>query len=75
MNKSKILSIMIEILIIIILIIMPVHLKQICYEYSMHPENSLGPWHAVHIQSAIYGVEIGILTVILVIINVFKKSK
>ena len=75
MIKSKIISIIIGILIIILLIIMPFHLKQICYEYSIHPENSLGAWNAVHIQSAIYDSVIGILTFILVIMNVLKKSK
>lgn len=75
MNKSKIISIVIGILIIILLIIMPFNLKQICYEYSVHTENSLGAWNAVHIHSTIYGIVIGILTVVLVIINVLKKSK
>ena len=75
MNKSKIISIIIGILIIILLIIMPFHLKQICYEYSIHTENSLGAWNAVQIQSAIYDIVIAILTFILVIINVLKKSK
>ena len=61
--------------VIALLIIMPFHLKDICYYYSMHPENSLGAWHAVHIQSTIYGFVVGILTVILVIINVCKNEK
>ena len=75
MNKSKIISIITEILIISLLIIMPFHLKQICYEYSIHTENSLGAWNAVQIQSAIYDILIGILTIVLVIINVLRKSK
>ncbi|MBQ9314779.1 MAG: hypothetical protein IJ220_07325 [Clostridia bacterium] len=75
MNKSKIISITIGIMMIIILIIMPFHLKQICYEYSIHTENSLGAWNVVQIQSAMYNILIGILTIILVIINVLRKSK
>lgn len=75
MNVRKIISILLGLIIIILLVIMPFHLKQICYEYSMHQEWSLGAWNAVYIQSAMYDIAIGVLTVILVIINVLTKSK
>lgn len=75
MEKRKIISIILGIIIIIIMIIMPFHLKQVCYEHSMHPEWSLGAWNAVQISSIIYTLVICILTIILVLINVIKKQK
>lgn len=75
MEKRKILSIILGIIIIIIMIIMPFHLKQVCYEHSIHPEWSLGAWNAVQISSIIYTLVICILTIILVLINVIKKQK
>ncbi|MBQ9314501.1 MAG: hypothetical protein IJ220_05860 [Clostridia bacterium] len=75
MNARKTISIILGLIIITLLVIMPFHLKQICYEYSMHQEWSLGAWNAVYIQSAIYDISIGVLTVALVLINVLKKSK
>ena len=42
MEKRKIISIILGIVISIIAVIMPFHLKQICYEHSIHQEWSLG---------------------------------
>ena len=75
MNIRKIISIILGFIIIILLVIMPFHLKQICYEYSIHQEWSLGAWNAVYIQYAIYDIAIGVLAVTLVLINVLKKFK
>ena len=75
MGKRKIISIILGIVIIIIAVIMPFHLKQICYEHSIHQEWSLGTWNAVQISATLYSIAICILTLILVLLNVLKKSK
>ena len=76
MEKRKIVSIILGVIIIIIAVIMPFHLKQICYEHSMHSQEwSLGAWNAVQISAAFYSITISILTLILVLINVLKKSE
>ena len=75
MSKRKILSIILGIVIIVLMIIMPFHLKQICYEHSMHPEWSLGAWNAVYISALLYTFVISILTLILVLLNIIKKHK
>lgn len=75
MEKKKVLSIIVGMLIIIIAIIIPFHLKQICYEYSMHQQEwSLGPCDAVQISSIIYSSVICVLTLNLVLINVVRKK-
>ena len=62
--------------IIIIAVIMPFHLKQICYQHSMYSQEwSLGAWNAVQILATFYSIAICILTVTLVLINTLKKSK
>ncbi len=76
MEKRKIISIILGIVIIIINVIMPFHLKQICYEYAIHQEEwSLGAWDAVQILAILYSLAICVLTLILVLLNVLKKSK
>ena len=75
MKKKKIISIIIGIIIIIIAIIMPFRLKTICYEHSLHPEWSLGAWNAVYISALCYCFIISVLTLILLVINVLKKSE
>ena len=75
MKKKKIISIILGILIIIIAIIMPFHLKEICYEHSHHPEWSLGASNAVHISAFFYSCTISILTLILLLINVLNRKK
>lgn len=75
MGKRNILSIVLGIITIIIAIIMPFHLKQICYEHSIHPEWSLGAWNAVYISAILYSIAISILTIIILLINILKKSK
>lgn len=75
MEKRKIISIILGIVIIIIAVIMPFHLKQICYEHSIHQEWSLGAWNAVQISATLYSLAICVLTLILVLLNVLKKSK
>ncbi len=76
MEKKKIISSVLGIVIIVIAIIMPFHLKQICYEFSIHQQEwSLGSWNAVQIYATIYGIVISVLTLILVLLNVLKKSK
>ena len=75
MEKKKIVSIIIEIIIIIIAVIMPFQLKQICYEHSIHQaEWSLGAWDAVYISAILYSIAIIILTIILLLLNIPKKS-
>ena len=74
MEKRKIISIVLGITIIITAIIMPFHLKQICYEHVLHAEEwSLGAWNAVQIVATIYSIIISVLTLILAFINVLKK--
>ena len=76
MRKKKIISIILGIVIIITAVIMPFHLKQICYEHSIHQEEwSLGAWNAVQISATLYSIVICVLTLILVLLNVLKKSK
>lgn len=76
MNKTKVATIILGIVIIIMTIIMPFQLKQICYEHSIHSnEWSLGPWNAVQISATLYSIGISILTLIVVVLNIFKKSK
>lgn len=75
MEKKKVISIIVGILIIIIAVIMPFHLRQICYEYSMHQQEwSLGAWDAVQISSILYSSVICVLTFTLVLINVLRKK-
>ena len=75
MNKKKIISVVLGIVIIIIAIIMPFHLKNICYEFSMHEEIwTLSSWTAVQIYATIYGIIISILTLILILLNVLKNK-
>lgn len=75
MEKRKIISIILGIVIIIIAVIMPFQLKRICYEHSIHQDWSLGAWNAVQISATLYSIVICILTLILVFLNVLKKSK
>lgn len=75
-KKRKFVSIILGIIIIIIVTIMPFHLKHICYEHSMHSQEwSLGAWNAVQISTIFYSIAISILTIIIVLINTLKKSK
>lgn len=73
MSKRKIISIILGVVIIVLMIIMPFHLKQVCYEHSMHPEWSLGAWNAVYISALLYTFVISILTLILVLLNIIKN--
>ena len=75
MKKKKVISIILGILIIIIAIIMPLRLKEICYEHSHHPEWSLGAWNAVYISTFFYSCLISILTLILLLINTLNNKK
>ncbi len=75
MNKKKVISIILGTIIIALAIIMPFHLKHICYEHSIHPEWSFGAWNAVFVCSMQYGVSICILTVALLLLNKPKKAK
>ena len=75
MSKSKIVSIISGIGIIVTTIIMVIHLKKVCYEHVMHPEWSLGAWNAVQITATLYGVVICVFAIILVVLNLFEKSK
>lgn len=75
MEKRKTISIILGIVIFIIGIIMPFHLKQICYEHSIHQEWSLGSWNAVQILATLYSFVICVLTLVLVLLNILKKSK
>lgn len=73
MEKRKIISIILGITIIIISIIMPFHLKRICYEYSIHQEWSLDVCYAVQISATLYSIAICVL--ILVLLNIIKKAR
>lgn len=75
MKKKKIASIILGISIIIIAIIMPFHLKEICYEFSHHPEWSLGSCGAIHILALSYSGLISILALILLLLNVSNEKK
>jgi len=75
MGMRKIISIVLGIIIIAILVIMPFNLKEICYRHSIHQDWTLGAWNAVQISAALYSIVIGVLTLILVLLNVLKKSK
>ena len=74
MEKRKIISIILGVVIIIIATIMPFHLEQICYEHSIHQDWSLGAWNAVQISAILYSIAICDLTVILVLINVLQHN-
>ena len=76
MNKKRNISVVLGIVIIIIAIIMPFHLKQICYEFSIHQQEwSLDSCTAVQIYGTIYGIIISVLTLNLLLLNVLKKYK
>lgn len=76
MEKRKIISIILGVIIIIIAVIMPFHLKQICYQHLLHSQEwSLGAWNAVQVSASFYSISISILTLILILINILKKSK
>ena len=76
MDKKKVISIILGTVIIIISIIMPFHLKQVCYEFSIHEyEWSLDSCGAIQIYATIYGIIISALTLILLLLNIFKKYK
>ena len=76
MEKRKIVSIILGVIIIIIALIMPFHLKQTCYQHSMHSQEwTLSAWNAVQILATFYSIAISILTLILVLINTLRKSE
>ena len=75
MEKKRIVSIILGVIIIIIAVIMPFHLKQICYEHSIHQEWCFGAWNAVAITSMLYSIVIIILTIIILLLNTLKKPK
>ena len=76
MEKKKVVSLIAGLIIIIISIVMPFHLKQLCYEFSTHQQEwTLGSWTAVQIYATIYGIIISILTLVLVLLNVLQKRK
>lgn len=72
MNKFKIISVLAGLGSIMTTIIMVIHLPKVCYEYSMHPEWSLGAWNAVQITATLYGIVIAVFTIVLVGLNVKK---
>ncbi len=71
---SKIVILLLVLIIIILAVIMPFHLKQICYKYSIHPEWSLGAWNAVQITATLYSIGICVLTLIIVFLNRLKNA-
>lgn len=76
MEKRKIVSIILGLIIILMSILMPFYLKRICYEFSIHQEEwSLGVWNAVQIHATICGFIISILTIVLVLLNVLKNKR
>ena len=76
MEKKKVVSLIAGLIIIIISIVMPFHLKQLCYEFSTHQQEwTLGAWTAVQIYATIYGIIISVLTLVLVLLNVLQKRK
>lgn len=74
MKKSKIVSIICGLGIIITTIIMIIRLPLIAQEHSIHQDWTLGVKGAVQIMSTMYGAIICIFTIILVLVNVLKKS-
>lgn len=74
MNKSKIIAIIAGLGIIITTITMVIHLPKICYEYTIHPEWSLGAWNAVQISAILYGIVICIFGIVLVVLNWRKND-
>lgn len=75
MKKKKIISVVLGIMIIATAMIMPFHLRQICHKFTGHYDWTMSAWGAVQIYATIYGIIICALTIILVILNVFEKSK
>ncbi len=76
MDKKKVISVILGTAIIIISMIMPFHLKQVCYEFSLHQQEwSFSGWTAIQIYATIYGIIISALTLILLLLNIFKKYK
>ena len=74
MKKSKIISIILGLVIIITTIIMVFHLGNVAYEHSIHSDWSLGVVGAVQITATLYGIIICILSSILVLINLLGKN-
>ena len=74
MSKSKIVSIICGLGIFITTILMVIRLGKVAYDHSMHPEWSLGVSSAVQITAGLYGIVICIFAIILVVLNLLKKS-
>ena len=75
MGKNKIASIICGIGIIITTIIMIIRLGMVAYEHSLHQLDwTLGVEAAVQITGIFYGIVIGIFTIVLVLINILRKS-
>ena len=74
MKKSKLISIILGLLIIVTIILMVFHLENVAYEHSIHDDWSLGVVGAVQITATLYGIIICILSSILVLINLFGKN-
>ena len=74
MKKSKIISIILGLLIIVTIIIMVSNLGNVAYEHSIHDDWTLGVVGAVQITATLYGILIGILSSILVLINLLGKK-
>ena len=72
---NKIITLICGLGIIITTIIMSIRLEILAYDYSMHPERSLGVAGAVQITAIQYGIVICIFTIILVLVSILKKSK
>ncbi len=76
MSKSKVISIISGLGIIITTIIMIIHLGKVTQEHLIHEnEWSLGVVGAVQTTATLYGIVICIFDIILVLTNVLKKSR
>lgn len=74
MKSSKIVSIVCGIGIIVATIVMIIRLGEVAQEYQFHSDWSLGAVNAIKITAQSYGAVICFFTIILVVINVLKKS-
>lgn len=75
MNRSRNISAICGLGIIITTIIMVIHIGKVAQEHSMHPDWSLGVIGAVQITATLYGIVICIFAIILILTNILKKSK
>ena len=74
---KKIITIIISVILVTMAIIMPIHLKSICYSFATNPGNSLGSWNAVFLSASAYAFAfvVGVMTLALINTLPIKNKK